>query len=73
MKYRNPDWTGRNLVGSTDPKRALPDWTQATTLGEEFLAPMPEISEAAECSCLDRSLADLLELIKALDAYHVDH
>jgi hypothetical protein len=33
---------------------------------------MPEVSEPAECSCLDRSQAELVELLKALDAYDIE-
>ena len=73
MIYRYPAWPRIYLAGGPEPDKAQSDWPQSTTLCETSPTLLPYVSDGAECSCLDRSLADFLDLLKALDAYDVEH
>ena len=73
MKHRNPAWPRIVLSSGEGPDRATLDWTQGTALGESTSYQLPEGWESAECSCLDRSLAELEELLNPVDADTTDH
>ena len=70
-EYRYPAWPRRDLSGFAHPDQAFLDWTQVAVLGEQNPSLNPEASDPAECSCLDRSQAELVELLEALDNYNI--
>ena len=72
MEYRYPEWPRIVLPTGDEPNRALQDWAQGTALGGRASYQVPEGWESGECSCLERSLAELEDLLKSLDAYDIE-
>ena len=73
MQYKYPIWPRVVLPSGAGQTRATLDWVKGTALGEMASYQLPEVWESGECSCLDRGLAELEELLRALDAYTVEH
>ena len=73
MKYYHPVWPKRAWFGGTQPDQPTTNWAQTAALGDQTFRVIPEFSDLAEHSCLDRSLAELEDLLKALDTYDIEH
>ena len=73
MDYRIPTWPGLGQPGRHAIDKALEDWTEATAFGDTVSNLSPAPFDPAECTCLDRALEELEELLAALDAYRVSH
>lgn len=74
MKYHHLVWPQGAWFGEAlSDQPATNYWTQATALGDPTFRVIPEFSDLADHSCLDRSLSELEDLLKALDAYDIEH
>lgn len=73
MVHQYPAWPKVVLPSGKGAERATRDWDQGTALGPMTSYQLPEIWDPGECSCLDQARAELEQLLKALDAYIVDH
>lgn len=72
MEYRYPTWPRMEPSRSEELDRAFLDWTEGTALGGKTSGLVADSSDPAECSCLDKCLAELEDLLRSLDAYNVE-
>jgi hypothetical protein len=74
MEFRYPGWLSINLSRGEGPEQALTDWAEGTALAEqESNSWAAQNLDSAECSYVDRCLAEMEDLLRSLDAYTVDH
>ena len=74
MEFRYPSWPSMNLSRGEGPEQAFTDWAEGTALAEHVSNSwVTQNLDSAECSCVDRCLAEMECLLRSLDAYTMDH
>ena len=73
MQYRHLAWPSLAPAVRKSPERAFLEWAEGTALAENALDWTNPSQEPAECTCVDRCLAEIEQLLRSLDAYSPDH
>ena len=73
MQYRHLAWPSLAPAVRKSPERAFLEWAEGTALAEDSVDGLNQNQEPAECTCVDRCLAEIEQLLTSLDAYSPEH